>query len=219
MQTANKKTIALAICLVLVTLFSGCTNWKKKYKALNVEHQNTLGLLERERAEKGQLGEQLTQNQQTIEELQRQIEQRSKSPAEATGFGKGFDVSFDASAGTITVTLSDEILFDSGKAELKKATSAELDHIQTVLKSKYAGKQIDVVGHTDAEPIKKSPWKDNWELSAQRALTVTRYLIKSGVPEDQIRAVGCGEARPVSENTSSSGKAKNRRVEIVVYMK
>lgn len=219
MQTASKKTTALIICLALTTLFSGCTNWKKKYNALNVEHQNTLGLLERERAEKGQLGEQLSQNQQTIEELQRQIEERSKTPAEATGFGKGYDVSFDASAGTITVTLSDAILFDSGKAVLKKATSAELDHIQTVLKSKYAGKQIDVVGHTDTDPIKKSPWKDNWELSAQRALTVTRYLIERGVPKDQVRAVGCGETRPVASNANASGKARNRRVEIVVYMK
>ena len=219
MQTANKKTIALVICLALTTLFSGCTNWKKKYKALNIEHQNTLGLLERERAEKGQLGEQITQNQQTIEELQRQIEQRNQTPAEATGFGEGYEVSFDPSAGTIPVTLSDEILFDSVKAVLKKATSAELDHIQTVLKSKYPGKQIDVVGHTDTDPIKKSPWKDNWELSAQRALSVTRYLVKSGIPEDQARAVGCGEARPIAPNATASGKARNRRVEIVVHMK
>ncbi len=223
MQTANKKTIALIICLVSITFLSGCggfpTNWKKKYKALNIEHQNTIGLLERERTEKGQLGEQITENQQTIEELQRQIEQRSETPAEATGFGEGYDVSFDPSAGTITVTLSDEILFDSGKATLKKATSAELDHIQTVLKSKYAGKQIDVVGHTDTDPIKKSPWKDNWELSAQRALSVTRYLIKRGIPKDQIRAAGCGEARPIASNASASSKARNRRVEIVVHMR
>jgi len=219
MQSANKKTIALVICLVSVTVFSGCTNWKKKYQALNVEHQNTLGLLERERAEKGQLGQQLTQNQQTIEELQKQIEQRSKTPAEATGFGPGYDVTFNAAAGTITVTLPNEILFDSGKADLKKATSAELDHIESVLKSKYSGRQIDVVGHTDTDPIKKSKWNDNWELSSQRALTVTRYLIKRGISDEQIRAVGCGEARPIASNATASGKSRNRRVEIVVYMK
>lgn len=219
MQTTNKKTIAAIIGLVSLTLFSGCTNWKKKYEALNVEHQNTLGLLERERAEKSQLGQQLTQNQKTIEELQKEIEERSKSPAVATGFGEGYDVSFDPSAGTITVTLSDDILFDSGKADLKKSTIAELDHIKTVLKNKYADRQIDVVGHTDTDPIKKSPWKDNWELSAQRALTVTRYLIKRGIDEEDIRAAGCGEARPIASNATASGKARNRRVEIVVHMK
>jgi chemotaxis protein MotB len=115
--------------------------------------------------------------------------------------------------------LPNEILFDSGKAELKRATSAELDHILTVLKQKYVGKQIDVVGHTDTDPIQKSKWKDNWELSAQRALTVTRYLIERGIPEDQIRAVGRGASQPVASNATASGKAKNRRVEIVVHMR
>ena len=74
-------------------------------------------------------------------------------------------MAFDPAAGTITVTLQNTILFASGKASLKSATSAELDHILSVLKDKYAGKEIDVVGHTDTDPIRKSAWKDNWELS------------------------------------------------------
>jgi len=87
------------------------------------------------------------------------------------------------------------------------------------LQSQYSGKQIDIVGHTDADPIKKSKWKDNWELSTQRALSVVRYLIKRGIPEDRIRASGCGAARPIASNATVSGKAKNRRVEIVVHMR
>ncbi len=220
MRTVNKKTIILLIGLVSTFLFlPACTNWEKKYEALNVEHQNTLGLLERERAERGHLATQISQEQQTIEELQRQIAERSRSPAEAAGFGKGYDVAFDPSAGTITVTLPNAILFDSGKATLKKATSVELDHIQSVLRSKYSGKQIDVVGHTDSDPIKKSKWKDNWELSAQRALSVVRYMARRGIAKDKIQAVGCGAARPIASNTTASGKAKNRRVEIVVHMR
>jgi chemotaxis protein MotB len=219
MQTVNKKVIILLFCLASVVFFPGCTDWKKKYKALNVEHENLRGLYEREKAEKGQLTEQVSQSRQTIEELQRQISERNRSPAEASGFGEGYDVAFDAKAGTITVTLSDKILFDPGKASLKKATSAELDHIQSVLQSKYAGRQIDVVGHTDSDPIKKSPWKDNWELSAERALSVVRYLIERGIPKNDIRAVGRGDSQPVAPNTSASGKAKNRRVEIVVHMR
>jgi chemotaxis protein MotB len=197
----------------------GCVNWEKRYEALNVEHENLKGLLDRERSEKGMLANQVTQGQQTIEELQRQIEEQSKTPADATGFGEGYDVAFDPAAGTITVTLPNSILFDSGKATLKKATVAELDHIRSVLRQKYVGKQTDVVGHTDTDPIKKSKWKDNWELSAQRALTVARYLIQRGIPEDTVRAVGCGESRPIASNANASGKAKNRRVEIVVYVR
>jgi len=219
MQNVNKKTMALIIGLITVTLFSGCTNWKKKYENLYVQHQNTVGLLESERAQKGQLAQKVTEGQQTIDELQRQIAELNKSPAEASGFGKGYDVAFDAAAGTITVTLDTAILFDSGKADLRKATSGELDHIASVIESKYPGKRIDVAGHTDNDPIKKSSWKDNWELSAQRALTVVRYLVGKGIPEDSIRASGCGEYKPVAPNTSTSGKAKNRRVEIVVYIR
>ena len=219
MRSVRKETIILLIGLISITFFSGCTNWKKKYAALNVEHQNLRGLYERERAEKGQLAQQLTQGRQTIEELQKQIEERSQSPAEATGFGKGYDVAFDASAGTITVTLPNAILFDSGKATLKKATSTELDHIRSVLQERYAGKMIDVVGHTDTDPIKKSPWKDNLELSAQRSLSVVRYLKSRGVPAERVRAVGRGESKPIASNATASGKSRNRRVEIVVYMR
>ncbi len=219
MRSVRKETIILLIGLISITFFSGCTNWKKKYAALNVEHQNLRGLYERERAEKGQLAQQLTQGRQTIDELQKQIEERSQSPAEATGFGKGYDVSFDASAGTITVTLPNAILFDSGKATLKKATSTELDHIRSVLRERYAAKMIDVVGHTDTDPIKKSPWKDNLELSAQRSLSVVRYLISRGIPAERVRAVGRGESKPIASNATASGKSRNRRVEIVVYIR
>jgi len=219
MQAARTKTVVMLIGLISISLFSGCTNWKKKYNALNVEYQNTLGLLERERAEKGQLADQVSQSHQTIEELQRQIAERSQTPAEVTGFGEGYDVSLDASAGTITVTLPNAILFSSGKAALKKTTSVELDHIRSVLDSNYSGKQIDVVGHTDSDPIKKSKWKDNWELSAQRALSVVRYLIQRGIAPDRIRAVGRGDSQPIASNSTASGKARNRRVEIVVHMR
>ena len=218
MRIGHKTVISLLVFLVFLQL-CGCTNWEKKYEALNVEHQNTLGLLERERSEKGILAGEVTKGQQTIEQLQRQIAQRSQTAGEVTGFGLGYEVSLDAAAGTITVTLRNEILFGAGKANLKKASSAELNHIVSVLQSQYAGRRVDVVGHTDADPIRKSKWKDNWELSAERSLTVVRYLLKRGIAKDKVRAVGCGESRPVASNATSSGKARNRRVEIVVYMR
>jgi len=219
MKMASKKTVVLMVCLASVVLLSGCTNWKKKYEALEVEHQNLRGLLDRERSEKGQLAGKINQDQQTIEQLQKQIGRRRGSAGEVTGFGKGYNVSVDAAAGTITVTLPNTILFSSGRVSLKKATIRELDHISSVLKNKYSGRAIDVLGHTDSDPIKKSKWKDNWQLSSERALTVLRYLVKGGVPEKAIRSVGCGAARPVASNKSSAGKAKNRRVEIVVHMR
>jgi len=219
MRIADKKSIVLLLCLVSIVLMPGCTNWKKKYVLLDAENKNLKGLLDRSTSEKGQLADRVAQDQGTIDELQRQIEKLNKKPEDVTGFGPGYDVAVDPKAGTITVTLPNAILFDSGKSELKKATITELDHIRSVLSQKYAGRQVDVVGHTDTDPIVKSKWKDNWELSAQRSLTVTRYLIERGMSEKEVRAIGCGESRPVAPNTSAANKAKNRRVEVVVHMR
>ena len=223
-----KKTIWM--CLVLaggLSMFSGCTNWEKKYKDLQVENQNLKGLyenavasLDSSAAEKSQLNEQLSKSQSTIEQLQAQIKEHKATPEQATGFKVG-QVSVDERAGTITVTLQNSILFPSGKATLIKADSSELDQIYSVLRDRYRGRQIDVVGYTDTDPIRKTKdkWKDNWDLSAARALTVLRYLVNRGIQPDQIRGVACGETRPVASNATSSGKAKNRRVDIVVHMR
>jgi len=221
MQLISRTLAVPFVSLVAISLLSGCTDYKKKYDYLNVEHQNLKGRYETLESEKQQLADRIALDQQTIDELQRQIDELNKTPADATGFGEGYDVAFDAAAGTITVTLPNTILFDSGKASLKNATSTELDHILSVIKQKYSDKDIDVVGHTDTDPILKTKdlWKDNLELSAQRALSVARYLIAHGIAEKQVRAGGCGSARPVASNASAAGKAKNRRVEIVVNMR
>lgn len=217
-MNSAQKSLTFVLPFLVIALLSGCTNWKKKYMNLKAKHNNLQGQYDLLQSKKGELSEELTKSQQTINELRNKIEKLEQSPAQATGF-EGMDVKFDASKGTITVTLEDKILFSPGKAKLKKSSIKELDKILSVLKSKYSGKKIDIVGHTDSDPIKKSGWDDNWELSAQRALSVLRYLVDRGIPDDQVRAIGCGKARPVASNATSAGKAKNRRVEIVVHIK
>ena len=208
MKTKSSKVIVLIICILSISLFSGCTNWKKKYNNLNVEYQNALGRLEN----KDKI---IAENQKVLDELQRKL-------AEGKNIGDfgGLETTVDREKGTLTVQIPDTILFDSGKATLKKTSISELNQVISTLKSdpKYSGKDIDVVGNTDSDPIKKSNWQDNWQLSSERALTVLRYMIDQGIAPDRIRAVGAGEARPVAPNTSSSGKAKNRRVEVVIHM-
>jgi chemotaxis protein MotB len=155
---------------------------------------------------------------QELENLKKQLA-AGKTASQATGF-KG-DVKVDEAAGTITVTLPNEILFASGQATLKNATNSELDDIYRVLRERYSGRKVDVVGHTDTDPIVKTKdlWKDNWDLSAGRALTVLRYLVNKGVAAEKIRGVACGQSYPVASNSTAAGKAKNRRVEIVVHMR
>jgi len=222
MRTYLRKTCVALFAVICVIALTGCTNWEQEYKNLDILYENCQGHLENCQGslekldlERKQLGQKLIQSQQTINDLERQL--KSGAPVnKASGF-EGMDVKYDRAAGTITVTLQNTVLFSSGQATLKKTTISELDRIRTVLKDRYRGMQVDVVGHTDSDPIKKSKWKDNWQLSAERALSVLRYLNSKGISSDQIRAVAAGSSRPVASNKSVSGKAQNRRVEIVVH--
>lgn len=222
MKISFKNVFVLLIAAMMLTVLTGCTNWHKKHDALNVEYQNLngrfencLGSLETSASEQQKLGSQLAQSQMTIEELEQAIAD-GQATTDDTGF-TGMDVSIDSAAGTITVTLPNTLLFTAGKATLKKSTIQELDHIRSVLRERYGNLPIDIVGHTDSDPIKKSKWKDNWQLSAERALAVLRYLNRQGIRDEQIRAVAAGSSLPVASNSNASGKSKNRRVEIVVH--
>lgn len=221
-KVLNQALVTVVTCGVVLTV-TGCTNWKQEYKNLEIVYQNCQGRLQDCMSkldsavdERTQLGRQLSMSQKTIADLEKKLKS-GKSEGEASGFGKDANVKYDPAAGTITVTLQNKVLFAPGKAALIRATSSELDHINNVIRDRYRGMQIDVVGHTDSDPIKKSKWKDNWQLSAERALTVLRYLNKKGIASEKIRAVASGSSRPVASNSSASGKAQNRRVEIVVH--
>ncbi|MFP3938599.1 MAG: OmpA family protein [Phycisphaerae bacterium] len=116
------------------------------------------------------------------------------------------------------VTLASDILFASGSATLTSSGKRTLDGIASDLKNKYDGKPVRVYGYTDSDPIKrtKDKWDDNLDLSANRAMAVTRYLIDKGMDKERIETVAMGETNFVAGNASPQGKAKNRRVEIVV---
>ena len=147
-----------------------------------------------------------------------QIIDLKQSPGKASGFGENYNVVFDPSAGTLKVTLKGASLFAPGEAVLKKTVYPDLTHIADVLKSQYSSAQVAVVGHTDSDPIRKTQWKDNWELSAHRSFSVLRYLTDKGVAKDQIWAVAKGATQPVASNLTATGKARNRRVEIIVNL-
>ncbi len=116
------------------------------------------------------------------------------------------------------VTVGTDILFASGKADLTAAGKTALDKIAGDLKTTYAGMPVRVFGHTDTQPIRRTKklWQDNLDLSANRAMAVTRYLISKGIGASNIETVAMGENHPISDNSTSAGRTKNRRVEIVV---
>lgn len=118
----------------------------------------------------------------------------------------------------LTVNMVEKILFDSGSAVIKKNGTRVLDRVADILKG-LNKQQIKVEGHTDNVPIgpglaEKFP--TNWELSTARATTVVRYLQGRGVSPMVLSAEGYADYRPVSPNDTDEGKAKNRRIEIVL---
>ena len=122
----------------------------------------------------------------------------------------------------LTIKMIDQLLFDSGQADLKPAGLKVLKQLSNLLASVVA-KEIRVEGHTDNLPIKgelKDRFPTNWELSTARAINVARYLIeKGGVLAANVSAAGHAETRPVASNDTAKGRAANRRIEIVLYPK
>ena len=129
-----------------------------------------------------------------------------------TGFENIDNIDVQRSGNTVTVSVASDILFASGKIDLKSTAKRTLTDVAGVLSSKYSGKTIRVEGYTDTDPIKKSGWKDNLELSLQRAAAVHRYLQQRGIDPERMYAAGFGQT-----NTLGS-KAASRRVEIVVVL-
>lgn len=119
----------------------------------------------------------------------------------------------------IILQLSDQILFDSGSAEIKPQGAQVLEEVGTAIKSKLAGLTIQVAGHTDNVPVSpgQGAWSDNWSLSAARAVNVVRLLEdRVGIDPQSLSAVGYGEYQPVADNDTAAGRAKNRRIELVL---
>jgi len=116
----------------------------------------------------------------------------------------------------LVTRLVDRVLFDSGKAKLRRSASAVLDKVAHVLKD-VPDQPVGVEGHTDNVPIKYSGWADNRALSLARANAVVEYLIqKHGIDPGRLIAVGYGEERPLASNETEEGRQKNRRVELVI---
>ena len=117
--------------------------------------------------------------------------------------------------GRMMVKLADTILFPSGSAKLSKEAAKSLGPIADVFKD-LSGKNVIVGGYTDNVPVVGGQFKDNWELSTARAISVVRFLAGKGVPPGMLGAAGFSEYRPVAPNDSKADRAKNRRIEIAL---
>ncbi|MFT5731754.1 MAG: flagellar motor protein MotB [Planctomycetota bacterium] len=115
------------------------------------------------------------------------------------------------------ISVPAEVTFGSGKATVSTGGRGALQKVAARLKSDFdGGARFFIEGHTDSDPIRKSKFASNRELSIARAMAVLEFLVTEGkVPDRRFVVVGHGQYDPIASN-DKSGKAKNRRVEIVV---
>lgn len=195
---SSKKAVVLNISLVLVIAlgFSGCTVILQKGRRTDIEKIS-------------KMKNDLTELQRAKDELEKRLQDEINNK----------QVKVEMQDKGLVITFVSEVLFDSGKAKLRKDSFAKLDKVADVLNTTVSDLNVGIEGHTDNRPIKRSGWKSNWELSTARALSVLHYLSDKNVSEPRLAAIGYGEYKPVASNDTKEGRQANRRVEIVILPK
>lgn len=129
------------------------------------------------------------------------------------------DVTVNVEKSVVFISLSDKMLFKSGSSDLSARAREVLGKVATVLNDK-PDQEVLVEGHTDNVPISRDCLKDNWDLSASRAVTITRALQNDyGVAPSRITAAGRSEYVPLADNSTPEGRSTNRRIRIVILPK
>ena len=116
--------------------------------------------------------------------------------------------------GLVVNVVTDRVLFELGEASLRPEGRKVLDAVAPALRG--LPNTLTVEGHTDNVPV-SGRYASNWELSTERATTVLRYLLTRGVPGSRVSAAGYADQRPLASNATAAGRARNRRVAIVVH--
>ena len=130
----------------------------------------------------------------------------------------GENVEAEFKEGKIIFRVEGSVLFRSGSADLLPEAIHIFSDIIQIIKNNPQY-DVDIQGHTDNCPINTPKFASNWELSAIRATTVLRYLIKNGIFEERLTATGFADIRPIANNYTPEGRRKNRRVEFVLKEK
>jgi chemotaxis protein MotB len=117
--------------------------------------------------------------------------------------------------GRMVLQLANDVLFDSGRTEIKPKGQDALRQVAGILRT-IADRRFQVAGDTDNVPIQTSIFPSNWELSTRRAVEVVHYLVAQGMRSDALSAAGYGEFDPIASNETLDGRTKNRRIEITL---
>lgn len=158
--------------------------------------------------------EQLAQKeQQDLEDLKQQVDEYIQQ----SGLSEQLETTLNLSE--LLITIRDNALFESGKADIKQE-SRELGAAIANMLASYPDYEIIVAGHTDNQPISTYEFESNWELSAKRAIRFMNVLLQNDkLDPRKIGTTGYAEFRPVDTNDTAEGRARNRRVEVSIIRK
>jgi len=211
------KTSALAF-LAFLPLMAGCAS----KKVIN-DYEAEISALREERtalkAENQSLRGNLDQTQLALSNASSELDAARTQVANVPTLpqlGGGLEVGMRG--GNLVILVPSSITFASGKAALTSEGQAPLRQVAKLLMNEHPNGKYWIEGYTDSDQPKKSGFKSNRDLSSARAMSVLRFLVEEcGVPDESCVLVAHGEYDPIAENSTGTGKARNRRVEIVVH--
>jgi chemotaxis protein MotB len=210
----------MGVLLIVVLLFWAAAVGKLRgLESLPARLEEAAANLKNAQAENQKAQEQIAGLQTQVADLQKEkemvgqmakgLEDEMRSDLESR------DVTISNLKGKLTVNILDRVMFDSGEAALKPDGESVLRKIAAILGG-HPGLKIQVIGHTDNVPI-RNRFAGNWELSTARALAAVHFLTeKAGVDPRRVGAAGYGEYRPMADNSTSEGRARNRRIAITI---
>ncbi|MBN2801858.1 MAG: OmpA family protein [Deltaproteobacteria bacterium] len=230
----------LGMSIITAALFSGCGIPQEKYDAdmanlqklvdeTRASNETLEGTLQQMKADRTALETEIAALQGQLEKLTDERDANAAAVEKAKAriaLFKDMLIKFKAmqDSGKIkikivnnkmVVEMASEILFPSGSEKLSKDGKSALSDVAEVLAT-IDDRSFQVAGHTDNKPISSSKFKSNWELSAARAVSVVEHLIEQGMRSENLSAAGYADTQPVSSNETSTGRAQNRRIEIVL---
>ncbi len=221
MDLKNKTFARCALALVTAgVLLGGCNSASRsKYNLALQENQELRQRVVALQSAKEASDERAVAAQREADELAQALRdaqtELDTQPAGGGGGGLGLGsmgegISVSSRGSDVVVTVAGDVLFDSGKATLKDSAKRDLNRLTRTINERFPNNAIRVEGYTDSDPIKKSGWKSNEHLSAERALAVERALVSGGISNSRVYSAAFGPAR------AKNSKKDSRRVEIVV---
>ena len=214
MYASTKRTFAVALT-GLCLLASGCASQKQL-----VEYQDEVRALREERTQLKKENRGLRMQNESYEVQLADASHKLSAVPDIPNYEEldALGIDYRTQGGNFVISIPSSITFGSGKAELTKEGKKALAVVARTLSADYADGSYWIEGHTDSDPIRKSKWRSNRELSSARAMAVLHSLVEdNGIEDAKCVVAGHGEYVPLAANDDKAGKARNRRVEIVVH--